>query len=79
MNLYLDKSWTLGSVFFSLGHFFCLSQYQPKQSVIFSGVSVKMNILLYSPALLAILITQLGYDFHENDIHIKDGIQDEIR
>ena len=29
-----------------------------------------MNILLYSPALLAIFITQLGYDFHENDIHI---------
>ena len=60
MNLYLDKIWTLGSVFFSLGQFFCLPQ-DLSTSVVFSGVSVKMNVLLYSPALLAIFITQLGY------------------
>ena len=40
MNLYLDKSWTFGSVFFSLGQFFCLSQDRLKhQCDLFRGVS----------------------------------------
>ena len=40
VNLYLDKIWTLGSVFFSLGQFFCLSQDRLKhQCDLFRGVS----------------------------------------
>lgn len=43
LNAYIDKRWTLGSVFLSL------------------GVSVKMNILLFAPAIFLLFLTNLGY------------------
>lgn len=43
INFYLNGSWTLGSIFLSL------------------GVSVKMNVLLFAPAILLFYIVNLGY------------------
>lgn len=42
LNLFLDRRWTLGSIFYSI------------------AVGVKMNILLYAPAILMFYITSLG-------------------
>ncbi|XP_017472496.1 PREDICTED: lethal(2)neighbour of tid protein 2 [Rhagoletis zephyria] len=43
LNLFLDRRWTLGSIFFSL------------------AVGIKMNILLFAPALLLFYLVNLGY------------------
>lgn len=43
LNLFMDRKWTLGSIFFSL------------------GVGVKMNVLLFAPAVLMLYLTSLGY------------------
>lgn len=43
LNLFMDRRWTLGSVFFSI------------------AVGVKMNVLLFAPAILILYITSLGY------------------
>lgn len=43
LNLFMDRKWTMGSIFFSL------------------GVGIKMNILLFAPAILMLYITSLGY------------------
>jgi alpha-1,3-mannosyltransferase len=43
LNLFLDRRWTLGSIFYSI------------------AVGVKMNILLYAPAILLLYITSLGF------------------
>lgn len=42
LNLFFDRKWTIGSIFFSL------------------GVGVKMNILLFSPAILMLYLSNLG-------------------
>lgn len=42
LNLFFDRKWTLGSVFFSL------------------GVGIKMNILLFAPAILMLYLTNIG-------------------
>lgn len=42
LNLFMDRRWTFGSIFFSL------------------AVGVKMNILLFAPALLLFYLTNLG-------------------
>lgn len=43
LNFYFNGSWTMGSIFLSL------------------GVSIKMNILLFAPAILLLYIINLGY------------------
>lgn len=57
LNLFMDRRWTFGSIFFSL------------------AVGVKMNILLFAPALLLFYLTNLGSFRTLLQLSICAGIQ----
>lgn len=57
LNLFMDRRWTVGSIFFSL------------------AVGVKMNILLFAPALLLFYLANLGWLRTGLQLSVCAGIQ----
>ena len=60
INLFIDDHWSLGSFFFSLAVHFRILSCMDDTKLPKMQVSIKMNVLLYAPALLLVYLTVLG-------------------
>ena len=79
LNLFLDAHWTLGSIFFRYFEpWFLKLEASTMNSLSSLAVSIKMNILLFAPALLLAYIATQGIAGTIKQLSICAGIQVEF-